>query len=481
MLYNLILDDSRLKVVPSSKEVEKALTYTHKTIEKQGFGSKVVRRQRHIFRKLEHEGVHILETYQGVWMRVADVLRAAGHEVRVTDDRDKFPSPRLDLMYGFRGTQEALTREMLAFNCSGIMSAVTRFGKSTCLLNVMRAFPDLCTVLILPGADLMEQAVRELKHALPARHIVQIGGGSGKRIASEDLTVCSMDSMHLLDHGRVRLVLVDEPHELPTDSRVPEFLKLERARKYGFGGSVTGRFDGRDLVTEALIGPVLVEKTYVQAVAEGAVCPLHIIMLRVPVRPQHFYNRDQAYKALLWQNPERLADIRHISDVVLAPDAQTILFINNEKQGNAVYESLDGERRLAMAKVLTSKERKAMTAGMRMSEIKRCISSEIFSTGVTFSDLAAVINISGGGGSVSCVQKPGRLLEMRPGKKCGVMFEFLFTAAPPTPGQKQQWGPWRSLVSDSDARLAVYRDRGYALHFADTLAEVGEIYRKHCT
>lgn len=434
-----------------------------------------------MFIKKEADGIKFIETYQGVWMRIVALITQHGATYIIKDDRDRFPDPVWRNMFGFRFKQQELLEEFLTYRCSGIMAAVTRYGKTIMMINIIRAFPGLYTVVLVPGIDLLDQLAADFKAALPQRTVTQIGGSSKKQNPGEDITLCSMDSMHLLDHTRIRLVLVDEVHELATDTRVPEFVKITRARKFGFSGSAFGRFDGRDVVTEGIVGPVLVDKTYRQARAEGAVCALKIFFLRVPLYPQEFRDRNIAYRRLLWMNTERLADVRYISDRILPVDAQTILFIANEKQGNAVYDALGGERRLAMAKVLTAAERRELTADMRANDIKRCISSEIFSTGVTFSDLSAVINIGGGGGSVSCVQKPGRLLEIRPGKKCGVMFEFLFHAPMPGPGEKsEEWGAWRSLVSDSDARHMVYQSKGYELFYADTLAELEQLYKREC-
>mgnify|MGYP003340612575 CR=1 FL=1 len=62
------------------------------------------------------------------------------------------------------------------------------------------------------------------------------------------------------------------------------------------------------------------------------------------------------------------------------------------------------------------------------------------------------------------------------------MFEFLFHALQPGPGEKaDDWGPWRSLVADSDARHAVYTAKGYELFYADTLEELDQLTRKVLT
>jgi len=102
---------------------------------------------------------------------------------------------------------------------------------------------------------------------------------------------------------------------------------------------------------------------------------------------------------------------------------------------------------------------------------------------VTFHDVRAKINAGGGGGSISCIQKPGRLAEIRPGKKCGVVIDVLWDIdypdfsglqqtdildAFPNPTQNE----WRAVVRDSRSRLKVYEEKGYHVTFHEDVASI---------
>lgn len=468
--------------------------------EKFAWKRKVVREQRVLYKVKEDRGVEVLITHQGMWLRCFNLLISLGHEPVFEDLRIPLPDPRLDLMQGFRFSQQPLLTQALLMKCSGCVKAPTRYGKTTLMKNTLRAFSGLCSVVTVPGTDLLEQTFADLKEAMPHRHIVQFGGGSRHKIMSDDITVCSMDSLDKCDHGRVQLLLIDEPHSAITDSRIPEILKFTKARKLGFGATLEGRYDQRDIVLEAIIGPTLIERTYQQAVAEGAICEIVVIMLKMPVpveRLDENMQRNRAYREIVWENPHVIGVIQELSRFVIPPNIQTLIFIDNEKQADALHHKLP-EAPVAMAMRMKKKDRTAMAEQMRDGHIQRCIASEIYSTGVTFHELQIVINAAGGGGSISCIQKPGRLAEVRPGKKCGVFIDFIFEgpdkkkesnedfvlqgedAIEALSVKKEARKPWNPIVGDCWSRYGVYAKKGYTMHIVESVAEVQEILMTKC-
>lgn len=457
--------------------LEQLLSYEYKEIVKERWTTVTKRTHKIIYREVDFNGVTGLETFQGMWFRVTEALKKAGIPYTWSDQRDPRPAPRLDLMYGFWHKQEELTRKTLEFGYSGKCEIVTRYGKTACQLNIFRANPGLPAVWLAPGSDILDQNFKAAKEQLIGRDVKMIGGFSRTKVPSDDITVCSMDSMHHLDPDRTRTIVIDEAHELPTTSRIPVFARFNRARIYGYSGSMLGRFDGRDIITEGLIGPTIVRKTYLEALAEGAVCEMKVIFLHIPLDVAKIPggNRHTVYNTVLRKNTECVEMIRFLCDQVIPADKQTLIFIHHEEQADMIYNALGGDTRIGMAKVLTDKERAALTKSMKLDELKRCVASDIFSTGITFSQLGVVLNVAGGGGSISCVQKPGRLLQPMKGKRCGVMFEFMFTEK--VPGAT---GEAKALITDSMARQRVYHSKGYTLLHANSVAEVEKIYRAEC-
>jgi hypothetical protein len=103
-------------------------------------------------------------------------------------------------------------------------------------------------------------------------------------------------------------------------------------------------------------------------------------------------------------------------------------------------------------------------------EVKRCIASNICTTAVTHYEVRALINAGGGEGSISCVQKPGRVVIWEPDFSGNEVLRY----APVEDAMEMVPHPdiahWRSVVRDSWARR-----RGYESY--DSVESVGNLLR----
>ena len=347
---------------------------------------------------------------------------------------------------------------------------------TTIIKNVLRAYPGVNTVVTVPGDDVLEQLYQDIKEAMPKRNVVKLGGSKSAKGPSDDITVCSMDSLHRCDHLHTRLLLIDEPHSAVTDSRMPEFQKFVNARKLGFGATLDGRFDGRDMLIEGVIGPVLANRTYREAVAEGAIAPIRVLTLKVPFKDFPVKTRQGAYNRLVFNNYELNSTINELLRQVVPQDMQALVFINNEKQAEGMLEVCGAPNVIAMAKKMTSAQRAELVDKMKTNQISRCIASNIFSTGVTFSDLAVVVMAAGGGGSISAIQKPGRIAEVRPGKKYGFVIDFLRQCTDPE--AKGAETAWQMVIRDDQARLDTYRAKGYEVTVCEDIEELNKLFQQ---
>lgn len=467
-------DDAVLTIAPSNHDLEKFLTYKEKSLEpdpKQPW-KKVTRVKTVPLYKVieENKTYRVIQTMQGLWLKAKNYLEQNGFTVKFYDMRLAFPKPRLDLMTGFRFNQKQLMTDFLNTDCSGLLGAPTRYGKSTMIKNTLRAYPNVNTVVTVPGADLVKQLYDDVKEAVPHREVKLIGAGSNKS-PCDDINVVSMDSLHKCDADACRLLLIDEPHASVTNTRLPELARFDKARKLGYGATLKGRFDQKDILIEALIGPVLVERTFQEAVAEGAVCPLIVYMVVLPLSGNHD-DRDRAYKAHLFRGERVAKAVRWICHELLPPDWQTLLFIKNEDQAEYFLDWVGQDGTIAMAKRMTKKEREDLMDRMRGDEIKRCLASEIYAQGVTFNHVRALINLSGGGANTSTIQKPGRLAEVRPNKRCGVVFDFMFS-----PGTGKGQGN-QALTRESLARVRAYTEKGYEIIFVDNYNALEQSFKE---
>lgn len=426
--------------------------------------------------KVLRSGEEVASTYPGFMHMLVNVCIENNitffiRDMRVAQISRGFPAPDFSLMGGFRFSQERLVREALSKDQSGLIGAPTRYGKTTLMVNIMRAFPTLPTVVTAPGVDLCRQLYDDItgERGITGREVKLICSGSKTRYPSETgITVCSADSLDKCDKGGTQLLLADEPHQLVTDARLERINAFTVARRYGFGATLTGRFDGRDILIPGLFGPVLSEITYTEAVAEGAICPLTILFININISDGYYNSHNTAYNKLLFHNKDMAAVVARICNEMIPEDFQTLIFIKNEKQADLYMPVIGEDTTVAMAKKMSDSERQVITDKMRDGSIKRCLCSNIYVQGVTFPDVRVLINCEGGGNNTSAIQKPGRLAQVRDGKKCGIIIDFAFHCLSERPGCAYD------LERDSEARRTAYLDKGYTIIDAFSFEEAVE-------
>lgn len=489
----VLWDDCALMVVNPTKAVLKHLTLRVKSMEPPtNSKGEVVRgpmrvqyKNEQVYTVIREEpGMKVIQTYQGFVEDVCKILREDDSiEFSFLDDRQEFMKPDLKKMFGFRFSQGPLVQQVLLKDQSGLLGAPTRYGKTTCIINTVRAYPKARIVIVIPGQDLLKQMFDTIKEAIPGRQVVMLGGGSKTRYQSEEgITVCSADSMHKLVGNEIDLILADEPHALVTEGRMKGWENLCDIRKIGFGATLKGRFDGKDKLITGIFGPVLGERTYLEAVEEGAICPLVILFLKNKIHPGEIIkNRNTAYNKMLFLSRQMARITAEICHKIIPQDQQTLVFIDNEKQADLYLNVLEQDSGvIAMAKKLTKKEREALFAEMQTGDVKRCFATNIYAQGVTFSDMRAMINCAGGGNNASAIQKPGRLAEIRPDKNWGVVIDMLFTEDDQFDVPEQKSGQeWRALIRDSFARMEAYKEKGYKIIVCEDIEELKREFNKH--
>lgn len=353
---------------------------------------------------------------------------------------------------------------------------------TTLMVNTLRAFPTLNTVVTAPGVDLVKQLYADITgpRGIPkgSREVRLICSGKGRTPATTPggITICSADSLDKCDYQNTELLLADEPHSLVTTTRLDKINAFTRARRIGYGATLKGRFDGRDALIEGVFGPVLANRTYKEAVAEGAICPLAIIFLKVEIPKKNYRDRNTAYSSLLFHNPNIMSLAKRICFEVIPEEWQTLIFIKDENQAEMLLEEMNDEATIAMAKRMTSKEREEVDRLMKENVIKRCLCTKIYVQGVTFSDVRVLLNLEAGGNNTSAIQKPGRLAEIRPGKKCGIVLDLMFTPPSGASSVEIRSSAWNALCIDSMNRRKAYEECGYDVYTVNNLRELKDTF-----
>lgn len=474
----IVRRDDEVALFPARPALEKALSYREKAMVVEGWQRKtqftteslILRREPHP----QAPHLEILYADQGLWYRAWQCAMKHGWNVQLIDERIPLQAPNLAAMHGFRFNQREKLTEFLLADQSGMLDAPTRYGKSYLVLNTLRAYEGVKTGILIPGKDLGDQTYQFLQKNLGRhREVRMIGFGSKHQIPSEDVTIYSMSSLEKADFS-TRLLLIDEVHAMGPEARMEQLRKFKIARRLGFGATTSGRYDNRDVVVEAAIGPVLTSISYREARDIGAVDHLVVFAVNWPYVVRG--SRDWVYKNELFESKRVALFLQRLFSEVIPNDWQTIAFIETEASADYYVQELGGDNlpAVAMAKKFKPKERLEFLQKMKEGNITRCFASRIYSQGVTFSDLRVVINIAGGGPNTYAVQKPGRVLEVRPGKKCGVLIDFILRGA--GSGKGNAWGPHK----EAESRLKLYHDKGYEVLVVNDLDQLKTLFQAKC-
>jgi len=434
-----------------------------------------------MFNMTSVDGRAALLSHQGFWKVLRQHLVELGHTVVVQDVRPKvLDHPNfLTALPGLRGFQKRWIMDALMCGDSGLIGAPTRFGKSFGMSAICKAFPKAMTVITAPGVDLCKQLFAHFKDAIPGREIKGVYTGSRNSKQSDDITICSVDSLDKMDPDATELLIIDEPHAVVSAERMPKVTAFVRARKYGFGATLKGRFDKKDRLIEGIIGPVISNVTYREAVAWGAIAPLKVIFVKIPFSkdtvPGRMVDRAVVYQRLLTESSRTAALVKKIVDEVIPQDWQTMAFIRDEKQAEFYLEhAMPPWGTIAMAKRMTDKERDSVTRRIADGSIIRVLASNIYVQGLTFPDLKVVVNLAGGGANTTAIQKPGRLLQCRPGKNYGVMVDFMFECRDAEQETRSN-PPYSGIIGECWARHKAYEEIGYDIEFVATSERAREI------
>jgi superfamily II DNA or RNA helicase len=317
------------------------------------------------------------------------------------------------------------------------------------------------TLVIAPTLDL----VRQWYDVLRTTFGVPVGVIGGGEYDVRSLTVSTYDSAHIhMEHlgDRFGLVVFDECHHLPG----PAYALAARACVAPFRLGLTAtpeRADGRHADLDALVGPTVYRKDIVDlSHAGGYLAPYDTVRLTVELGPEDRRAHDEAravYRDFLVRNGIRMSSPSGWSDFVIraargedgrramaayrrqreiafaAPakldyvellldrhrNDRTLLFT----QDNATAYEIS---RRFLVPIITHetrvRERSEILAGLADGGYGAVVTSKVLNEGVDIPDAAVAIVVSGSASVREHVQRLGRVLRAREGKRA-LLYELV--------------------------------------------------------
>jgi len=310
------------------------------------------------------------------------------------------------------------------------------------------------TVITTPDQDITAKDFKDIKELLPHREVGLVMAGYNN--FSDDIQVITLDSLHRINPDEVGILIVDEVHTAASDKRSDSLLQMRKAAKWGVSATPMGRFDGRDLVTEGIFGPVVSQYSFADGVRDGALVPITVCWVTAPEpamgleRYARYSQRTSKYRHGLTHNEGRNRTIGEIIRSIPAGH-QTLCILQFLSHmdalvphcgpGIAIVHAETDAKKIAGHNNLypiSARDRRSIYQKMERAEVDKIVSTYVYKQGVNFPQLEIVINAGGGGSDIVARQIPGRESRKTDAKERAYLVDF--------------WHPW-DQAKDKRGRL----------------------------
>jgi superfamily II DNA or RNA helicase len=396
------------------------------------------------------------------YRRLLEALRVEG--TRLVDKAPAFESlllaPALEMSpYPH---QRAALAAWLAAGRQGVVVLPTGAGK-TYLAQLALQETQQSTLVVVPTLDLMHQWYAHLLAAFPDATVGLLGGGSHDRTP---LLVATYDSAAIQAEwlgNRYALLVFDECHHLP--SAFTRVIAEYSLAPYRLGLTATPeRSDGAHTDLQALIGPE-VYRISVAALAGTVLAPHHVVRLTVKLSPRerqryealletrrrfleqcgihlgsvagwrafvHASARSRAGRRAMLAHREARAlafatagKLRVLADLLAQHyPARTLIFTEDNAM---VYRISRAFLIPAITHQTPVKERHDILQRFRTGAYPVMVTSRVLNEGVDVPEASIAIVLSGTGSRREYVQRLGRILRRREGKRA-VLYEVVAEA-----------------------------------------------------
>lgn len=485
MRPRIYISNGCIKVQPSNIEIlKKELRYWHREFEVKNFRKVITGEYRKLYEVVTEvderngEPVQRFVTMPGFANKIKSLLP----DSEIIDLRTKLPEPNYALAFkGLRDYQYEGAYALLNSR-GGIAACFTAYGKTHLMAAILSAFDHEglksmgtpLSVLATPGRDVTLKNYEDIKELLPDREVGLVMGN--KLIPSDDIIVCTLESMHKLNREEVAILIVDEVHAAGSALRSSMILGCRNAYKFGVSATPTGRFDGSDKVVTGLFGPVVYRIGFKEGVEKGAVVPIHVCWLPAPEpdvgmdRYLGYKTREGKYSRAILNNRGRNKMIGDIFKLV-DPDMQSMCLTKTVEHldyilgycPDSVQYCHGGGSKNTVAKCvnvgnITKQDRQRIYEGLKNNEIKQLVSTMIYKQGVNFPSLELIINASGGSSKILNQQIPGRPCRKEPGKDVAYVVDFYHPWDVYKEDGKEKPGPFKS---EDTSRKNTYKKLGF--------------------
>ena len=364
--------------------------------------------------------------------------------------------------------------QSIANNPCGVVDALTGFGKGVLLEKVVRMYPDNVHAIFTKSKSVCNMLYKRLALCLPST-----GCWNSDIHKRGNPIVCTIGSMTHLELDKIEVAQFDEVHELIIPSFLNHYDKFKGAKFISYSATPDDRMDNSALAVEAYFGPKIAKVDYQDGVDMGLVVPIRVLRISPkdtldfsPSNLQGINSDVVRYRKGYWDNDARNNLIaKTVTDLLPTflkeSDPQILILVDKVEHALRLAKKLpdfnlahgtistDAKSRfrsqsILPSKVLSKKEVENLREDFSTGKERRVIATGIWSTGVDFPELSAIVRADGGASTIKDIQMPGRVCRLSEGKVEGILVDFT-----------DEFDSWTARRSNS--RLANYESKKWSV------------------
>jgi len=399
----------------------------------------------------------------GLVSRIADVLRTAGHQVKINAVDTPFRQPFVPALSGvqFRPYQEQAVKAALDARRIALQSP-TGSGKTEIGMDILRR-AGLRALWVVHRDVLRDQTIKRMKDRMPGVAIGSIGDGT---FEVGDITVAIVNSLQpMLRNERFwqqfEAIVFDEAHRASADMFYKVSLACTKATlRIALSGTLLGKDKIRNMKLEGMTGPPMVVAETMELVEMKFLANPRIVFLHVPAETYPRYStvrekvcptwrdnprqlmklgaklHETAYSIGIAKNEVRNSTIVRTASWYAAKRGEKVLVLTSLRaHGKTVYgsivRSLDdnpGLRSIFRAYIdgtTSDTERDDVLTQFRSAPTGAVlVATPFMREGVDIPEIDVAILAGGGASETAVMQAVGRALRPRPDKQEVLIFDF---------------------------------------------------------
>lgn len=308
------------------------------------------------------------------------------------------------------------------------------------------------TLILVPSRDLLMQTAKFFEDYNTPFGIVGAG-----YYAPAPTVISTYKSAGQLDIAKFKVIIMDEVHHAGSSTLVDLFISARTIHRFGLSGTVEGRSDNSELLMESLLGPIRYKADYTELRKQGYLAELECYFVDIDEQPGYAMCREYSRleKGCIVNNPRRndliIRMIQSIPD-----DEQLMVFCRQLKHMEMLsqctgLEVIHGKMKMPA--------RKRMLARLVSGELRKVITTPVYTEGMNIPGLSVIISAAGGKGRIPILQRSGRGSRVQ-GEKSKCTYIDFYDMGPPI------------LERQSRTRMSLLRKQGHTLKRINSLSNI---------